>query len=117
MKIVKTEDVNTNNAWGFGGKAGKLTTYDNGIEVFSGRLYHRHAPPSVCNYVSIEVRPKFSIGLRTVRGAHIASIEGVKAISIFSSEHGSHWQAIAEDLDQFEMYGENYVLVKKINVL
>ena len=117
MKIIKTEDINTNNAWGFGGKSGTLITYDNGVEVFNGRNHHRHTPTSSCKYVTIEVLPKFSIGLRTVQGAHVDSIKGVKTISIFSSEHGTHWRAIAADLDEFQMYGENYVLVKKINLL
>ena len=114
MNIIKTEHINTNNAWGFAGKIGTLTTYDNGVEVFKGKAYYRHGPPSVCNYVSIEVLPKFSIGLRDLNGSYLNTLKGVKTISIFSSEHGTHWRAIASDLDEFEMYGESYKLIRKV---
>jgi hypothetical protein len=43
---MKREHLNTCNAWGFGGVDGVLTTYENGIQVFSGKRYYRHSKPS-----------------------------------------------------------------------
>lgn len=46
MKIVKRENYNTNNAWGFGGAVGERVEYDNGIGHLRGRSYYRHSPSS-----------------------------------------------------------------------
>lgn len=44
MNVIKTESVNTNNAWGFGGKSGVYTYYDNGLVHFKGSCSFRHLP-------------------------------------------------------------------------
>lgn len=45
-KIVKTEEVNTLNAWGFGGWYGKKIIYSNGYYINDGRWKGRHTGAS-----------------------------------------------------------------------
>ena len=47
--VVKSEKINTNNAWGFGGKSGTWYRYANGFMYFSGSYSHRHTPDSSAN--------------------------------------------------------------------
>lgn len=42
---VACEDVNTNNAWGFGGMLGKVYTYACGVKRRIGTAYFRHLKP------------------------------------------------------------------------
>ena len=42
--IISVAKFNTNNAWGFGGGIGKVTTYSNGYEMRKGRAFYRHLP-------------------------------------------------------------------------
>lgn len=42
MQVIRTENVNTNNGWGFGGKLGKNYYYDNGLIEFKGKYCYRH---------------------------------------------------------------------------
>ena len=54
MKLIKTEKVNTCNAWGFGGWIGLIKTYDNGLILREGKNYFRHAKPEGFTKFSIE---------------------------------------------------------------
>ena len=58
MNVISTESINTNNGWGFGGKSGTLTKYDNGLEVFSGKYHYRHHPSSDASYVRFTYKGK-----------------------------------------------------------
>lgn len=40
--MMKREDFNTNNAWGFGGAIGTKYTLKNGYYIRKGRAYFRH---------------------------------------------------------------------------
>lgn len=46
MKEVKKEQINTNNAWGFGGAIYTRTHYDNGLFFDSGKCFYRHLKPT-----------------------------------------------------------------------
>ena len=116
MNIISKEYIDTNNAWGFGGKSGYIVKYDNGIETFKGELRYRHAPSSKVSYVYVECQPKFSIAVCNKNKKPISNLNNVDIISIFKSPNGSHWQAFSKDMDEFEMYGESYVLHKKIKL-
>lgn len=46
MKFASSkEDINTNNAWGFGGWTGKKYIFDNGCYMKVGKICYRHAKP------------------------------------------------------------------------
>lgn len=42
IKPIKSEEYNSNNAWGFGGFRGTKFTYESGAEVFLGWACTRH---------------------------------------------------------------------------
>ena len=55
QKAESVSDYNSNNAWGFGGIAGKEYQFRNGhVVIIAGRAYYRHAPshPWVNVYVN-----------------------------------------------------------------
>jgi len=59
--IVSKEPFNTNNAWGFGGGIGTVTTYSNGYRMRKGTAMFRHLPnESFCRYFNgvNEIGPK-----------------------------------------------------------
>lgn len=43
---VSSENLNTNNAWGFGGSIGTLYTLPDGAKIKIGRYCYRHASPT-----------------------------------------------------------------------
>ena len=43
-KHITVTEINTNNAWGFGGMIGKETKYPNGYKSRIGKAYFRHLP-------------------------------------------------------------------------
>lgn len=49
MHEIKRVDVNTNNAWGFGGWSGNKIYYSNGLINEHGKYYYRHLPPDKCD--------------------------------------------------------------------
>lgn len=117
MNIIRKNQVNTNNAWGFGGLIGVETEYDNGIITIIGSNCHRHTGTSSANAIYVRIYKNFTIEVRKGVGLKgIATLNGIDTISIFSSKHGSHWQAIGKDLDSLELYGEQYKLVRKIKI-
>jgi len=59
VSIIKTETVNTNNAWGFGGWSGTSTYYSNGVVHDKGRYSHRHTPSSTRNKYRIVIDDEY----------------------------------------------------------
>lgn len=49
-KAVSKAEYNSTNGWGFGGRAGTVYTFANGLQLFIGKFYYRHAPAteSIC---------------------------------------------------------------------
>jgi hypothetical protein len=45
-EVIRVEDFNTCNGWGFGGGVGKEFTYKSGSTVRAGKAYYRHLPPT-----------------------------------------------------------------------
>ena len=41
---VSVEEIDENNAWGFGGRVGKMYKFGNKSKIFVGRNCYRHAP-------------------------------------------------------------------------
>lgn len=117
MQVIKTESVNTNNGWGFGGWSGTLTEYDNGIVIRKGRFSHRHTGTSSANAVFVRIDEEFTIGVKSSIDSlyPITNLGKIKCISVF--ENKEHYLAIAKDIDEATKYGEQYKLVKKINIV
>lgn len=67
LKMIpfKTEKIDTNNAWGFGGGTFTRTYYTNGLHHDIGRYYYRHTRPSELNrwmYGDINVYNSYTKG-------------------------------------------------------
>lgn len=114
MKIIRTENFNTNNAWGFGGKVGKRTYYDNGICVEQSRYCHRHSGTSNGNCVWVNVAEDFSVKLRTKKMNEVHGLKGIETITIF--QHEESYRAIAGDVETFTQYGEEFIKIKTIKL-
>jgi hypothetical protein len=84
MKIVKRENYNTTNAWGFGGVIGERILYDNGIVHERGREYYRHSKP--LSYSKLLY--SFGEELPIVNCSDIKKIIG-KSLYKISSENGT----------------------------
>jgi len=70
IEVVDVQkNVNTNNAWGFGGAIKTIYTLANGFTIHKGTAYYRHAKPE-----------KF-INLRTSEGTIVA--EGKKEMESY----------------------------------
>jgi hypothetical protein len=61
MQVIRTEEINTNNAWGFGGKIATVKTFDNGVVRVEGRNYHRHTGTSSANAWRVRLFEDFEI--------------------------------------------------------
>ena len=118
MKVVKTETFNTNNAWGFGGSIGRREYYDNGIITITGTGYTRHSGTYSANRVHVLIEDGFSIPVIQKADGHneVRKLDGIEAISIFSCPDDRHFQAVAKDIDELELYGKQYKLIRKITL-
>lgn len=68
MQVIKTEKVNSNNGWGFGGWIGTRTYYDNGIILEKGKVYYRHAPPNAFTSIKVAVNEDFNVWVEGCKG-------------------------------------------------
>jgi hypothetical protein len=119
MKIIKTEQFNTNNAWGFGGASGTSTKYDNGITVIAGRNSHRHTGTSSANCVYVDVeegKDAFSVKLRraTKDTPEVASLNGVDTISVL--RHDDNYMALVGNHETFSRWGLEYKRIRTIKI-
>jgi len=118
MQVVKKWTENTNNDWGFGGYNATFTEYDNGIIERKGRYSHRHTGTSSADKIFIKVYEDFEIPVRkNANGySHVSKLKDINCVSVFYNEKPGHAVAINKDLDNFELYGETYTLIKKVIV-
>lgn len=117
MKLISTREFNTCNALGFGGAKGTEYEYDNGVIEIKGRNYHRHTGTSSANSVYVRIHKKFTIEVRKDVGlSGIGKLDKITTISVLKSPNSSHWQAIGKDLDRLSLYGEDYLLDRKIQI-
>lgn len=117
MNIVRTQKVNTNNAWGFGGKVGTYTFYDNGIYSFVGRNSHRHSGTSSANAVYVQIEVEFGIRIRKSLNSNkdlskISELDSV--VTIFVDHNEAHFVAVNGDHDKASFYGQEYKIFKKV---
>jgi hypothetical protein len=70
MKEIRSEKVNTNNAWGFGGMVGTVTEYDNGMIQRKGRAFFRHLPPEPVNRWQVRLFEDFVIDIDGAKPEH-----------------------------------------------
>lgn len=66
MNVIKTEKMNTNNGWGFGGWIGKREIFDNGLIKEKGNYCFRHSKdqPYLNWYVEWDKENKVIISVR-----------------------------------------------------
>jgi hypothetical protein len=115
MQVIRTEKVNTNNAWGFGGFIGTYTYYDNGIVIKKGRLFYRHLPPSSQTTVSVAIDDVFHVSVvNPVSKYVITNLKGVDTITLLKYE--TRYYAVADDVEAVVINGEEYQVVRKINI-
>lgn len=116
MQVIKTWSENTNNDWGFGGYNCDFTEYDNGVIKRIGRYSHRHTGTSSANCVMVRVSKYFYLPIKSSAKStrYVSTLKGVECISVFN--YGTHYQAIAKDINELECYGWDYNLLKKIQI-
>lgn len=109
MKVIKTYSYNTNNAWGFGGKIGTDTYYDNGMIYRKARNYHRHTGTSSASGWRVEgfcdEYPDFDIEVR-----------GRKSDKVYIYQSGHSFRAFFQEKPNYSEYGEKWDLIKTIDL-
>lgn len=98
MKVVKTENYNTNNDWGFGGVIGVETTYDNGLITRNGQAHFRHLRPTDYFKVYVEFEGD---RIEVADFASYKEFKSLEKVSIYKNE--TALTARAGDADEVEV--------------
>lgn len=108
--IKSTTPYNTCNAWGFGGRSGKLIEYSSGVQYLDAKSVFRHAKPQK----NISLYLPYNFGSHPVHG-----LTGAETINKLVGRAYNVWQF--EDYIQIttadQSMPERYKLVAKIDLV
>lgn len=108
--IKSTTPYNTCNAWGFGGRSGKLIEYSSGVQYLNAKSVFRHAKPQK----NISLYLPFNFGSHPVHG-----LTGTETITKLIGRAYNVWEYkddIRIEVAETNM-PERYKLVAKIDLV